>query len=168
LLTVGCQPGVGWRLFGGRVIGLVGLRAAGLAGHCVNDAVRGLFRKRFETQGAYGGTRWAPLSESTMRKKSVQYGREVMQRTGTLWASLAESSATGLTVGGRASSRAFGYAVLGPRGETLAVGSTDPVLHLTEGGTRKMPARPLLPDEVPAAEVERWADLTADSLLRLE
>ena len=82
-------------------------------------------------------------------------------------ASFTEEGATGPKVGGEASGRVFGYAVLGGDGNTLTVGSTDPVLNMTERGTRKMPARPVLPDEVPAAEVERWADLVADSLMTL-
>ena len=45
------------------------------------------------------------------------------------------------------------------------VGSNDPVLNLTERGTRNMPARPVLPDEVPEADAERWAQIIADSLL---
>jgi len=31
-----------------------------------------------------------------------------------------------------------------------------------------MPARPILPDEIPDREIERWADLTADSLSKLD
>ena len=39
------------------------------------------------------------------------------------------------------------------------------MLNLTERGTRNMPARPVLPDEVPEADAERWAQIIADSLL---
>ena len=81
----------------------------------------------------------------------------LMEETGTLYASLTESGATGLTRAGRASSRAFGYAVLDPAGQGLHVGSWDPVLNLTEKGTRNMPARPILPDEVPADVADRLA-----------
>ena len=56
LITLGCQPGVGWRLCSVSLV--VGLRAAGLAGHCVNDAVRCLFRRgsgEIDVHGNAGG-----------------------------------------------------------------------------------------------------------------
>ena len=116
-------------------------------------AIRDLFRRRFETQGAYGGTRWPDLNASTMRKLGAH---TMLERTGALWDSLTGSS------------NGYGYTSLSESGRQLAVGSSDPVLRYTELGTRRMPARPVLPDEVPGRELERWADLTADSLLKLE
>ena len=130
----------------------------------LTDAVRGMFRKRFDSRGAYGGGAWEPLSAATMRKRDrAGLGDAPLERYGTLDASFTQEGATGLTVRLNASSRAFGYSVLDAAG--LHVGSNDPVLNLTERGTRNMPARPVLPDEVPEADAERWAQIIADSLL---
>ncbi len=127
------------------------------------DSVRDLFRMRFESQGAYGGARWPDLSPATLRKRAVQgLGNAVLDRWGTLEASFTQEGSLGLTVGGKSSSRALGYAVLESDG--LHVGSNDPVLKLTEHGTRNMPARPVLPDEIPADFLDRWADIVASGL----
>jgi hypothetical protein len=131
----------------------------------LTDAVRAFFARRFASHGAYGGERWAPLAYATVLKRGREgYDAVLMERTGTLWASLTESGATGLTVRGHASSRAFGFAVLDPDGMALRVGSWDPVLSLTERGTRNMPARPVLPDEVPEEEVRGWAAVVLERM----
>ena len=127
------------------------------------DSVRDLFRKRFESQGAYGGTRWPDLSPATLLQRARQgLGNAVLDRWGTLEASFTQEGSLGLTVRGKSSSRALGYAVLEADG--LHVGSNDPVLNLTERGTRKMPARPVLPDEIPAEFLDRWSDIVASGL----
>ena len=127
------------------------------------DSIRDLFRMRFESQGAYGGTRWPDLSPATLRKRAVQgLGNAVLDRWGTLEASFTQEGSLGLTVRGKSSSRALGYAVLEADG--LHVGSNDPVLNLTEHGTRSMPARPVLPDEIPADFLDRWAEIVATGL----
>ena len=114
----------------------------------LTDAVRGMFRKRFDSRGAYGGGAWEPLSAATMRKRDrAGLGDAPLERYGTLDASFTQEGATVLDAAG------------------LHVGSNDPVLNLTERGTRNMPARPVLPDEVPEADAERWAQIIADSLL---
>jgi len=132
----------------------------------LTDAVRAFFGRRFESRGAFGGVAWAPLHASTVlgRLRAGIAGDAPLFRTGTVWASLTQSSATGLTSQGGASDRAFGYSVLEAGGRALRVGSWDPVLNLTEGGTRKMPARPVLPDKVPDETVSEWAAIVVRSL----
>lgn len=113
-------------------------------------AVRDIFHKRFDTLGAYGsGTRWPDLNAHTVKKLD----QETMRDRGTLYGSLVAGSE-------------FGFSKLGGGGRQLAVGSEDPSLRFTELGTRRMPARPVLPDEIPQADVDRLADIIADSLLR--
>ena len=123
--------------------------------------IREYFRRQFETLGSEGGQSWAPLTASTMERRG---GLRPLMLTGTLMASLTEEGATGLTKGGRSSSRAYGYVVLDAH--SVRVGTKDPVANLLQSGTRKMVARDI-EGEPPAPTVERWADLVADDLTRL-
>ncbi len=109
--------------------------------------VRRYFDLQFETQGAYGGQAWAPITPATMERRDPT---RFMMLTGTLWASLTQEGAR------------YGYAILTP--DSVRVGSRDPVAHLIEYGTVKMQARDV-EGEPPDHEVERWADLVADDLL---
>jgi hypothetical protein len=122
------------------------------------DAIHDFWARDFESQGELGGSKWPDLSEATVRRHGAH---PVLEDTGSLWASLAEGGSVSGGYGG--ASRTWGYAVQ-PDPWSLEVGSTDPVLALTERGTRRMPARPVAPGEVPDAEVERWADIWADDL----
>jgi len=128
------------------------------------DSIRDFYAKRFSSQGAYGGTRWPDLSPATLLQRARQgLGNAVLDRWGTLEASFTQEGSLGLTVRGKSSSRALGFAVLDAEG--LHVGSNDNVLNLTERGTRNMPARPVLDGvEIPAADLDRWSDLVATGL----
>jgi len=119
----------------------------------ITGVVRRMFDKIFASRGGYAGTPWAPSAAATVfRKLMAGYGATPMVRTGTLWASLTQEGAHGLTVRGRASARQFGYAVLSPDRTQLRIGSTDPVLRLSEKGTRHQPGRPVFPKEIPPKE----------------
>src|SRR5438270_6339025 len=59
--------------------------------------VRRYFDVQFETQGAYGGQAWAPLTDATMQRRG---GIRPMMLTGALWASLTQEGAR------------YGYAIL--------------------------------------------------------
>ena len=77
------------------------------------DSIRDLFRLRFQSQGAYGGARWPDLSPATLLQRARQgLGNAVLDRWGTLEASFTQEGSLGLTVRGKSSSRALGYAVL--------------------------------------------------------
>jgi len=76
------------------------------------DSVRDLFRMRFASQGAYGGTRWPDLSPATLLQRARQgLGNAVLDRWGTLEASFTQEGSLGLTVRGKSSSRALAGAV---------------------------------------------------------
>lgn len=130
----------------------------------VTDALRDYFAEIFDTQGAAGGNGpWQTLSPETVRR----WGQHpVLERTGTLWASLTQEGATGLTASGGASSRAFGYAVLSPDNKELTVGSWDPVQNFTEGGTRRIAARPIAPTTIAPHVIDKLEQIVADELTK--
>lgn len=126
------------------------------------DRLRAYYAEIFSTEGAAGGTGpWTPLSPATIRR----WGSHLLnQFTGTAWASLTQENATGLTKYGTPSDRVFGYAVLSEDGKQLSVGSYDPIFAFTERGTRRQPARPIQPVEVPAQVAEDLAGIVAEGL----
>ncbi len=129
----------------------------------VQDALTALTRARFADEFAsegYGA--WPPLAEETRRRHPDEVLGEF---SGTLWASLAEEGATGLTKRGGASARAFGFSELGDGGRSLTVGTSDPVAHLFDAGTIHQPARPLVPDPWPPEDAARMGELLRGYLL---
>jgi hypothetical protein len=109
--------------------------------------VRRYFEVQFETEGAYGGQAWAPLTPATLERR---HSFRPLMLTGALWASLTQEGSR------------YSYAYLSP--DSVRVGTRDPVAHLLEGGTRKMQARDIEGDP-PPHEVERYADIIGDDLL---
>lgn len=124
----------------------------------VTEALRDYFAEIFDTQGAAAGNgQWQTLSPETVRR----WGQHpVLERTGTLWASLTQEGATGLTASGGASSRVFGYAVLSPDNKELTVGSWDPVQNFTEF------TRPITPTTIPAHVLDKLEQIVADELTK--
>jgi len=116
-------------------------------------AARGMFEREFESGGALGRSgRWRELSPATMRRKGAG-AWDVLDNTGELRASLASPESP------------YAYAQLSPDLMTLAVGTLVPYAPYHQFGTRNMPARPLVPDEVPEDERRRWTQLVSDRLL---
>ena len=110
--------------------------------------IRAHFERQFETQGNYASGGWAPLTPESMERRDTI---RPLMLTGTLWASLTQEGAR------------YGYAYIGP--DSVRVGTCDPVAHLLDHGTVKMQARDIEGETSPT-EVERYADLIADDLLR--
>jgi hypothetical protein len=112
--------------------------------------IRAFFARQFETAGSEGGQSWAPLSAATMERHGVR--PQMLMETGTLWASLTQEGAK------------YSYAIL--NGDSIRVGTRDPVAHLLRDGTRRgIPPRDI-EGEPPAPTQERWSDLVADDLLK--
>lgn len=86
--------------------------------------------RAFDSEGASSGSLWAPLSEAYRLWKARHYpGRGILVRTGRLRASLTGSGGDSIRV------------VAGRRGE---VGTNVPYAIFHQGGTSRMPARPII------------------------
>jgi hypothetical protein len=103
----------------------------------------GWMRSAFESQGAWSGTPWAPLSPAYAAEKSHSHpGRSILIREGGLR---------------QAASRPRREVT--PRTLTLWIDDETAVWH--QDGTSHMPARPLVPSPLPPAAL-RDIDLAAE------
>lgn len=108
------------------------------------------FGRQFQTEGAFGGQAWAPLSASTLAYKAKRFpGRGILYASGSLR---------------QAASRP--RRDVGPRHLTLTIESEHGGYHQT--GTRKMPARKIVPDRLPMSaqrDLDRAAEEYLDDLV---
>lgn len=95
----------------------------------VADDLREMIAEQFATEGAAGGTPWAPLAASTLKKKR-ETRRGILNVTGALLASLTEAGSPGH--------------VEKVDGRQLLLGSALPYATFHQTGTRRMPARPII------------------------
>lgn len=99
--------------------------------------------EQFSSEGQWGGEAWAPLSADYAAYKAERFpGKSILIRTGAL--RRAASSPSRLAT---------------PSSLTLSI--VDPVIEYHQDGTTKMPARPVIPDTLPAsaeAELELAAE----------
>jgi phage gpG-like protein len=95
--------------------------------------------QRFESEGAYGGEKWAPLAPSTVARKGA--GKGILVDSGRLRASLTQETA------------ADSIRVLLP--QEMRWGSTVPYGKFHQSGTSRMPQRRVvkLPEQVKRAIV---------------
>lgn len=111
----------------------------------------GWMRRQFDTEGGFGGQRWAPLAFSTVQYKAGRGLRpNILQATGAMKQAASRPSRTAT-----------------PRSLTLTI--SDPKLGFHQEGTSRMPARPLIFDRLPVVaqlEVEQAATEYVDDLLR--
>lgn len=113
-----------------------------------------------ETGGVFGVEKWAPLAESTMRRK-VRAGAmstRILVERGDLERSLTQPGAPGQIahVVDRHSME-FGTEVTNTRGEQYA--------HYHQLGTRSMDARQVMPETWPEEGTERWAKMVGDYVI---
>jgi len=118
----------------------------------IANAIHGFFEKRFATEGAYGGEKWAPLAAKTLywRAQHNRSGMPLLQFMRDLWSSLVKRSSP------------LGYRVA--TDASLLLGSS--VQHADEHqtGTARMPARKIVPDEIPDADRQSWAEMIVTHL----
>lgn len=116
----------------------------------IANAIHGLFEKRFVTEGRYGGEKWAPLAQRTLgwRAQHHRSRMPILQFTRELWSSLVKRSSP------------LGYRIADD--DSLVVGSSVDRAQWHQLGTDRMPARPIVPDEVPTADTEEWARLIVE------
>lgn len=106
---------------------------------------------QFSTEGGWGGQTWAPLSPQYALWKSSHYpGRTILIRDGDLRRAASE-----------------------PRREatpsTLLLWIDDPVAGYHQDGNDKLPARPLMPERLPASavrDIDEAAETYVSTLVR--
>lgn len=107
----------------------------------IADDLREILAEQFSTEGAAGGSPWAPLAPSTLRKAhAARVG--ILQVTGALAASLVDKDAPGH--------------VEECDGEQLLFGTGLPYAVFHQEGTRRMPARPIV--ALAEESTARWLD----------
>jgi len=90
-------------------------------------------RSQFESEGAWGGAQWAPLSPAYAAEKARTHpGKSISIRDGTLRRAASEMRRE-----------------VTPRTLTMWIDSDVAGYH--QDGTDKMPARPLIPDPLPSS-----------------
>jgi hypothetical protein len=143
----------------------------------INQSLNEVFIKQFQTEGAYGGKKWAPLAPVTRKLRQRRgHGRGgILRDTNKLWASFtklglgpdavkivrpdsltrgstviyAEPHQTGFT------SRTF--VVINKLGNPVALRRKVP---------KKIPARPIIPETMPSTVVQSWEKMIADFIAR--
>lgn len=113
----------------------------------VANSIHAFFEKRFATEGAYGGQKWAPLAEKTLQWRALnnRSAMPILQFTRELWSSLVKRSSP------------LGYRIADD--DSLLLGSSVQAAEKHQLGTDRVPARPIVPDVIPELEQKTWADL---------
>jgi phage gpG-like protein len=113
----------------------------------VADDLRQMIADQFSTEGAAGGTPWAPLAPSTLRK-SRRTRSGILNLTGALLGSLTGPGAPGH--------------VEETNGRQLLFGSALPYAAFPQTGTRRMPARPII--VLSGDSTARWLEIVRNSI----
>lgn len=116
----------------------------------VARGVQDLIKKQFESEGAYAGDPWEPLSvETVLRKAREGFPDLILVETG----SMEDRMTTSL--------ENLGVEMITE--DTVSIGTADPIGFFHQGGTINMPARPIIPDadRIPPADIDAWTELVA-------
>lgn len=118
----------------------------------IANSIHAFFEKRFATEGSYGGEKWAPLSPRTQVWRSVfnRSAMPILQFSRELWGSLIKRSSP------------LGYRIADD--DSLLLGTSVGHAEKHQLGTASMPARKIVPDEMPAEEQQTWSRLIVDYL----
>lgn len=107
----------------------------------------GWLRLQFESEGAWGGRQWAPLSPAYAVEKARRYpGRSILIAEGEL-------------------RRSASYPRRQVTPTTMTLTISDPKAGFHQAGTNRMPARPLVPATLPLL-AQREVDDVAEDYVR--
>ena len=130
----------------------------------VADRLNAIFTKIFDSEGSYAGEAWAPLSPYTLeRKAQLGYPDEILVAEGNLRASLTDPFGH---VTASLAHLGSGYKEMRDD-TTVAVGTTDESAGFHQGGTSRMPARPIAPevDDIPDEDIDAMTEMVANYIL---
>jgi hypothetical protein len=154
-----------------KVLGIVARAAADLSpimGGVINRSVDTYFKRRFDSEGAYGGTRWKGHAPATKRARQMRgRGRGgILRDRNRLWASLTKSG-----LGPDAIKRVTDHSLErgtkvpyarpinnGYRSKTfITFDSTGAIVPLRRKHPKRIAARPIIPASGPPNElVQAW------------
>lgn len=120
----------------------------------ITNRVHAMFGKIFDSEGAYIGNKWKPLSLYTLREKA-KIGRAhmgILRRYNALWSSLVKRSSP------------LGHRVVTPA--SLLIGTNVPYAVYHQLGTPRLPQRKIIPSaaEIPQADIDEWESLVVAHL----
>jgi phage gpG-like protein len=124
----------------------------------VNESVNEFFVRQFDSEGAYGGEKWKPLSPLSLKLRQRRgHGRGgILHDTGRMWASL-----TKLGLGPDAIRRVTAQSL--ERGTSVPYAISHQKGFKTRifgrGRKRKVPKRVIIPDPMPSRVVEGWVSI---------
>ncbi len=133
----------------------------------VADDVREMIAEQFSTEGRAGGTPWAPLATSTLRR-SRRPRSGILVSTGALLGSLRDLGAPGHVEEMSGQTLLFGsrlpYALLHQTGTGIGFGKSQSVASPRKGGKtpgpgrgRSLPMRPMI--VMTEARAEHWVEI---------
>lgn len=138
----------------------------------INSSVDQLFRRQFNSEGAFGGQKWAPLRPVTkLLRQRPGHGRGGIGRdTNRMWASLTKfgvgpDAIKILTPSSLERGTSLPYARWFSQGY---ISKTKPVLgsggrlaFIRRRAPKRIPPRPLVPDPTPRSLTKAWETLIA-------
>ncbi len=128
----------------------------------IDKSVRNFFVRQFATRGRAGGTPWEPLAASTLaiKRKFGKGSAGILRRGGRLWNSLTKPFGPDvrlrITRGTYERWTQVPYADQHQKGYTIST-----VFGKRLRAPKRVPARPLAPDPLPAALLGTWGSLAA-------
>lgn len=129
----------------------------------IDPSVVEFFRRQFASKGAEGKTPWAPLKASTIKRKSRanRGNMGILRFSNRLWASLTKRGGPEVILNITPK--------LYQRGTSVVADSKKgpvpyPAIHQTGSQDGRIPARPLVPDEMPANYLQKWGAIIAQHL----
>jgi phage gpG-like protein len=116
----------------------------------IDQSVSELFSAQFHTEGAFGGRRWAALSQQTIKQR-MQRGRGrggILRDTSRLWASLVK--------------RGSPEGIRAITDSRYRRGTAVPYARFHQEGTKRMPQRQVIPDPMPKVVEDAWVRIIAN------
>jgi len=142
----------------------------------INKSVDTVFRRQFDSQGGFGGTPWRPLHPVTLRlRQRPGHGRGgILRDTNRTWASLTKSGlgpdaikvVTPTSLERGTTVPHAGYHHTGFKSKYFVVVDKNGLpVPIKRARPKTIPARPLVPDPMPAEVVSTWEKILVNWLI---
>ena len=142
----------------------------------INKSVDTVFKRQFDSQGAFGGTPWRPLHPVTVQlRKRAGHGRGgILRDTNRMWASLTKFGLgpdaikviTPMSLERGTTVPYAGWIHTGFMSKYFVVVDKHGLpVPIKRARAKKIPARPLVPDPMPAEVVGTWEKVIVNFLI---